>query len=114
PRDRPSASDRPGSPDCPEEHARVRTGLPVNRRLYTPKLMDAAREGSELRSGRFDALHAEAKAALGYAGNILSGVRGRYREAFRDELARWQSMRDDVDAADMADPRDADPNGTNP
>ena len=31
--------------------------------LYTPSLMDVARESSELRGGRFDGLHAEAKAA---------------------------------------------------
>ncbi len=69
---------------------------------YTPNLMDVARERSALRDGRFDGLHAEAKAALGYAGNTLRGVRDRYREAYREELARWQALRDELDGIERA------------
>ncbi len=56
--------------------------------------MDAAREGTEVRKGRFGGLHAEAKAALAYSGNTLSTVRERYREAYRQELGRLQDLRD--------------------
>jgi two-component system sensor histidine kinase DegS len=69
---------------------------------YTPNLMDMARERTELRGGRFDGLHAEAKAVLAYAGNTLGAARERYREAYREELARWQSLRDELDGLDDA------------
>ena len=81
---------------------------------YTPNLMDVARESSELRDGRFDGLHAEAKAALGYAGNTLRGIRDRYREAYRDELARWQSIRDELDTVEHAEGFAPDRNGQDP
>jgi two-component system sensor histidine kinase DegS len=64
--------------------------------------MDVARESTELRDGRFDGLHAEAKAALAYAGNELRGIRDRYRDAYRDELARWQVLRDGLDGIEHA------------
>jgi signal transduction histidine kinase len=64
--------------------------------------MDVARERSEVRDGRFDGLHAEAKAALAYAGNTLRTVRDRYREAYREELARWQALRDELDRIEHA------------
>jgi two-component system sensor histidine kinase DegS len=48
------------------------------------------------RQARFDELHAEAKAALAYSGNSLRTVRDRYREAYADELAAWQELRDQV------------------
>src|SRR5205085_2142738 len=59
--------------------------------------MDLARERSNVRDDRFDGLHAEAKAALAYAGNTVRAVRDRYREAYREELRRWHSLRDDLD-----------------
>jgi signal transduction histidine kinase len=76
--------------------------------------MDMARESSELRDGRFDGLHAEAKAALGYAANTLRGIRDRYREAYHDELARWQGLRDELDAAERERAASADRNGRLP
>jgi two-component system sensor histidine kinase DegS len=60
--------------------------------------MDTARPSPEGRDGRFDGLHAEAKEALGYSANTLRAIRDRYREAYHDELARWHSLRDDLDA----------------
>jgi two-component system sensor histidine kinase DegS len=65
---------------------------------YTPSSMDAARGGSEPRDSRFDALYAEAKAALGYGANTLRSVTERYREAYRDSLARWHRLRDEMEA----------------
>jgi len=48
------------------------------------------------RQARFDELHAEAKAALTYSANSLRGIRDRYREAYVDELAAWQELRDET------------------
>jgi two-component system sensor histidine kinase DegS len=59
--------------------------------------MDGTRSG-DARDGRFDELHAEAKAALGYTANTLDAIVERYREAFRDAHARYQAVRDEVDA----------------
>jgi signal transduction histidine kinase len=55
------------------------------------------RAPSDIRENRFDALHAEAKAALGYSANTLRTVRDRYREAHQDELTRWHGLRDELD-----------------
>lgn len=94
---------------------RPRTG-----RTYTRESMDTARSSAEGREGRFDGLHAEAKEALGYSANSLRAIRDRYREAYHEELARWHSLRDDLDAldrmassnVDAARPADADPTGS--
>ena len=59
--------------------------------------MDDTRDGDK-RDGRFDELHAEAKAALSYSANSLDAITGRYRSAFLDELGRYQSLRDELDA----------------
>jgi two-component system sensor histidine kinase DegS len=65
--------------------------------------MDAARAaGEETPGGRFDGLHAEAKAALAYSANALRTIRERYREAYADELTAWQDLRDDLDALERA------------
>jgi len=52
---------------------------------------------SEGRDGRFDELHAEAKAALGYSANTLDAVAARYRGAYLEELARYHEVRDELD-----------------
>jgi two-component system, NarL family, sensor histidine kinase DegS len=62
--------------------------------------MDTARPPSEGRDGRFDGLHAEAKTALGHSANTLHAIRERYREAYHDQLTRWQGLRDNLDAVD--------------
>ena len=72
----------------------------MNPGPYTPGQMDPARAASESATGRFDALHAEAKAALAYSANTLRAVREQYREAYAEELVRWQTLRDEVDALD--------------
>ena len=45
---------------------------------------------------RFDELHAEAVEALSYSANALRAVRDRYRTAYLVDLARWESLRDDL------------------
>ena len=72
----------------------------MNGRPYTPALMDVAREGTRLRDGRFDGLHVEATAALAESRTVVRAIRDRYRDAYREELARWQAMRDELDSAD--------------
>jgi signal transduction histidine kinase len=49
------------------------------------------------RDSRFDALHAEAKAAIGYSANSLRAIRERYRELYLEELTRWQTLRDELE-----------------
>ncbi|MFL5769997.1 MAG: sensor histidine kinase [Chloroflexota bacterium] len=53
---------------------------------------------------RIDALHAEAVQAIGYTANTLRSVRERYRTAYTEELARWQELRDDLDALERKPP----------
>jgi two-component system sensor histidine kinase DegS len=62
--------------------------------------MDAARGASESRDSRFDELYAEAKSSVGYGANSLRSVTERYRETYRESLARWHRLRDMVDASD--------------
>lgn len=71
---------------------------------YTPKPMEAARAGSDAHDSRFEGLHAEASAAVGYSANTLRGVRERYREAYGEALTRWQALRDALEAAQRARP----------
>ena len=73
---------------------------------YTPGQMEPARAGTDPRDSRFDGLHAEAKAAVGYSANTLRSVRERYREAYSEALGRWQGLRDELDVVDRA-PSDA-------
>jgi two-component system sensor histidine kinase DegS len=49
---------------------------------------------------RIDGLHEEAVAAVTYSANTLRSVRERYREAYREELARWQLLSDELDGVD--------------
>jgi signal transduction histidine kinase len=63
--------------------------------------MDTARPPSEGRDGRFDGLHAEAKATLGHSANTLHAIRERYRQAYHEELTHWQALRDRLDAMDV-------------
>jgi signal transduction histidine kinase len=67
---------------------------------YTQSPMEPARAGTDARDSRFDGLHAEAKAAVGYSANTLRSVRERYREAYSDSLGEWQALRDELDAED--------------
>ena len=69
---------------------------------YTPDFMEPGRAGTAGRDNRFDDLHAEAKAAVGYSANTLRGVRERYREAYAEALGRWQAIRDELDVVDRA------------
>ena len=68
----------------------------MSRPLYSGD-MDGTRVG-DARDGRFDELHAEAKAALSYSANSLAAVIGRYRTAFLEELARYQALRDELES----------------
>jgi two-component system, NarL family, sensor histidine kinase DegS len=88
---------------------------------YTRRQMDAARSQHDARDARdpreghaaseprdvgpsgdprIDALRAEAAQAIGYTANTLRSVRERYRAAYTDELARWQALRDELDAVE--------------
>jgi signal transduction histidine kinase len=69
---------------------------------YTQRPMEPARAGTDVRESRFDGLHAEAKAAVGYSANTLRSVRERYREAYSEALGHWQSLRDELDVVDRA------------
>ena len=72
---------------------------------YTPKPMDAARSSDDtmaVRDVRIDGLRAEASEAVGYSANTLRTVAQRYRTAYTDELARWQELRDELDAAERS------------
>ncbi|MFL5673676.1 MAG: sensor histidine kinase [Chloroflexota bacterium] len=64
--------------------------------------MEPARAGTDARDSRFDGLHAEAKAAVGYSANTLRSVRERYRAAYADALGQWQELRDELDADDRS------------
>jgi two-component system sensor histidine kinase DegS len=64
--------------------------------------MEPARAPTEPLDNRFDGLHAEAKAAVGYSANTLRSVRERYREAYAEALGQWQALRDQLDAVDRA------------
>jgi two-component system sensor histidine kinase DegS len=68
----------------------------MNPDPYTRPQMDAA--AREPVAGPFDTLHAEAKTAVGVGANTLRRVRDTYREAHAAELARWQELRDELDA----------------
>ena len=68
----------------------------MNPDPYTRPQMDAA--AREPVAGPFDTLHAEAKTAVGVGANTLRRVRDTYREAHAQELARWQELRDELDA----------------
>ena len=72
---------------------------------YTPKSMEAARGVTG--DSRFDGLHAEASAAVGYSANTLREVRDRYRAAYAAALTRWDELRDELNGIDRdaSDPR---------
>ena len=74
---------------------------------YTPKRMDAARSGEDIRTvrdARIDGLRAEASEAVGYSANTLRTVGQRYRTAYADEFARWQALRDELDSIERGRP----------
>ncbi len=75
--------------------------------------MEASR--SEPMGGRYDELHAEAAEALSYAANTLRAVRDRYRTAYVEDLARWETLDDDLTTYErqLAD-ADQPPNGHEP
>ena len=67
--------------------------------------MDATR--SEPGDPRFDELLAEAASALSYSANTVRHVRDRYRQAYLDEMARWQLMTDDLAGLERLPPTGA-------
>jgi two-component system sensor histidine kinase DegS len=67
---------------------------------YTPGQMEPARAGTDPRDSRFDGLHEEAKAAVGYSANTLRSVRERYREAYSEALGDWQALSDALEIDD--------------
>jgi two-component system, NarL family, sensor histidine kinase DegS len=78
---------------------------------YTPAHMEA-RAGTQSGDNRFDGLHVEASAAVGYSANTLRGIRERYREAYGEALVRWQALRDQLDGIDRGPRKRRQPAGT--
>jgi two-component system, NarL family, sensor histidine kinase DegS len=74
----------------------------MKRVPYTRRQMDAARAAMEPVGGRFDGLHAEAKAALASTANGLRAIREEYRAAYIEEQAAWLALRRQIDARDGA------------
>jgi two-component system sensor histidine kinase DegS len=73
----------------------------VSTDAYTRAQMDGAPgTGVESAAQPFDALKAEAQAAVANGANVLRGVRERYREAYAAELERWQELRDRLAATE--------------
>ncbi len=100
--DRPPGMDRRGDRPAGQDH-RLRDRVPMSDREtgpYTPKSMEAARAGSDALDSRFDGLQAEASAAVGYSANTLRSVRERSRATHATARARWQALRDELDAVD--------------
>jgi signal transduction histidine kinase len=64
---------------------------------YTQKSMEAARSEAHAGGDRFDGLHEEATAAVDGGATSLRRIRERYREAYDEKLARWQTLRDDLE-----------------
>jgi two-component system sensor histidine kinase DegS len=64
--------------------------------------MDGTR--AEARDGRFDELHAEAKAAVGYAADNLRQLAERYRQLQHADLLRLQDLRDGLRAGERHSP----------
>ncbi len=64
---------------------------------YTPKSMEAARSEAHAGGDRFDGLQSAATAAVGEGAVALRRIRERYREAYDEKLARWQTLRDDLE-----------------
>ena len=85
-----------------EPNPSVSDRLNIRNDPYTQSSMDPVRGSSEYRDPRFDELYAEAKAALGFGANTLRSVTERYREAYRDSLARWHRLRDQLEALERA------------
>jgi signal transduction histidine kinase len=72
----------------------------MNGAPYTPMSMDADRAGTQPRDSRFDGLHAEASAAIGYSANTLRGVTQRYRESYAQALRHVQTLRDELESTE--------------
>ena len=77
---------------------------------YTPKSMEAARSEAHAGGDRFDGLHEEATAAVGEGAISLQRIRERYQEAYDEKLARWQTLRDDLERLEGG--RGAEPSST--
>src|SRR4029079_5458245 len=85
-------------PDARDERA-PRDGAPAADETRQPPA-----EPPQPADPRIDALHAEAVQAVGYAGNTLRSIRERSRASYTDELARWQDLRDELDALERRPP----------
>ena len=104
--DTPMRDETPEGGDTPvrDDTSRAdRHSRPPEPRAYTPGQMETARAASDPRESRFDGLHADAKAAIGYAANSLRTVRERYREAYLEELGRWHAVRDELERLERSD-----------
>lgn len=80
----------------------------MNGPLYSTD-MDGTR--AEARDGRIDELHAEAKAAVGYAADTVRQVADRYRLVQHEELVRLQGVTDHLRAGEGRPARGSDQPG---
>lgn len=60
---------------------------------YTPRPMDAARAEPDAPVDRFEALAADASAAVGSSANAIRAVRDSFRHAYTAEMARLEALR---------------------
>ena len=74
--------------------------------LHTDTLQRMDGPVDEQAGVRFDELQAEAAEALSYSANTLRAVRDRYRTAYLEDLARWQTLRDDLTSFEREGPDD--------
>ena len=85
-----TSASRPSRPsaDPLADTPRLRDRLPMRPTRILRGQWSQHAPGRHPTSGtsRFDGLHAEAKAAVGYSANTLRSVRERYREAYAEEL----------------------------
>ena len=81
-------------------HHGVGEALAVMAMADTLRAMDAPR--GEPAASRYDELHAQAADALGFAANTLRGIRDRYRQAYIDEMARWEDLDQDLAGLERA------------
>jgi len=77
----------------------------MNGPLYSTD-MDGTR--AEARDGRIDELHAEAKAAVGYAADTVRQVADRYRLVQHEERVRLQAVTDNLRAGERRPSRGGD------
>src|SRR5512141_20688 len=94
-------SGRPGS---------CRPALALSPAAATLAIMDAPR--GDPADSRYAELRAEAAESLSYSANALRAVRDRYRQAWLDDLAHWETLRNELTALERTPGDDAEVAGS--